>query len=60
LASKLKTFIEAYEHCFEVHERIEATRSSRNLSADQNIKLTKAMKDRDSTHKLFIDELAKL
>jgi len=60
VASKLKALIEAYEHWFEVHERMEATRSSGNLSADQNIKLTKAMKDRDSTRKVLIDELEKL
>ena len=57
VARKVKEFIAAYENWFEVHEQIEATRSSGSLSVDQNDRLNKAIEDRDSIRKALINEL---
>jgi len=60
IASKVKEFINAYEAWFKVHESIEASGSVGNLSPEENDALMNAIRDRDSTRKALIDELAKL
>lgn len=60
VASKLKSFIAAYESWFKVHEEIDSEGTAGNLSPDQNEKLLKAIAARGSTRQEVIVELAKL
>jgi len=60
VANRVKTFVEAYEAWFKVHQDIEASGSAGNLSTEENNALMNAINDRDSTRKALIDELAKL
>lgn len=60
VASKLQAYIKAYEDLFEVHEQFAASRSSGNLSAEQNAKWAKATTTRDAMRKALLDEFARL
>ena len=60
IASKMEEFLKAFEDWFLLHEQIEASRSSGNLSADQKAKLTNAIAYRDSTRRSLLDELPKV
>jgi hypothetical protein len=59
-ASKMEEFLKAFEDWFLIQEQIEASRSSGNLTADQNAKLTNAIAYRDSTRRSLLDELQKV
>lgn len=60
ISTKMDEFLKAFEDWFLLHEQIEASRSSGNLSADQNAKIKKAIAYRDSTRRSLLDELQKV
>ena len=60
VASRVNSFIEAYEVWFKVHQDIDNTGSSGNLKPEQNKKLMKAIKERDSARSTLIYELQNL
>jgi len=59
ISSKVKSFIQTYTNWYKVHEKIEKTGSSGNLSTEENSDLMNAIQDRDAKRAELIEELNK-
>ncbi len=60
ISSILNKFIKVYEDWFNVHDEINKSGSAGMLTHEQNKKLIKTIKDRDSTRKELISQIENL